>query len=337
MPNIVWVGNPFFAEKLRRPGVRLEYLDLPSGEYIGWDAIKSRVNAPDLVVVADKSLPPFVLGVENFPCLTAFYAVDSHIHSWFPNYAQAFDICLLSLRDHRESFLGQRLAPDQVIWTPPFSIPDPVSPDEAAAREKLWDLLFVGKADPAVNPGRVAWLDEFRRLEPRLEVRSGNYRELYPQARLILNHSVHGDLNFRIFEALACGLPLMTPRIGQGLEELFTDGEDLFLFDQDDIPAAAALAAELLARPERLLAAARNGYAKVSQKHLAVHRADSLLGLLADWETGGKAAELIKRRLAAAGEIRKRHLRLMYLLLADNLPEYPGLRRAYLAAAAKSD
>lgn len=337
MPNIIWLGNPFFAEKLRRPGVELEYLDCQTGEYIGWDGIMSMGIQPDLLVVADKSLPPFVLGVEDFPCLTAFYAVDSHIHSWFPRYAQAFDICLVSLRDDLELFLRQRLAPEQVIWTPPFSIPEPVSPAEAEAHEKLWDLLFVGKVDPLVNPERLAWMEAFRALEPRLHVQAGKYRQLYSQARLILNHSIHGDLNFRVFEALACGLPLMTPRIGQGLEELFTDGQDLFLFDQDDIPATAALAGKLLQKPQLLQEAAWNGYTKVSQKHLAVHRADSLLALYSEWEGSGKAAELVSRRLQEAPSIRRDYLRLMYLLLAESMGGWPDLQKAYLAAAGKSD
>lgn len=338
MTNIVWIGNTFFIKKLCLPGVNVIHIDCPGGEYVGWEQIIAAAGAqPDMVLVADKSLPPFVLGMEKFPCLTALYVVDSHIHSWFPYYAQAFDLCLVSLKDDLPLFRNKRLSDDQLVWTPPFHSGEPLSPDLAAAHEKLWDILFVGTINPQINPERVIWLDEFRALEPRLHTTSGPYRELYPQARLILNHSIAGDLNFRVFEALACGCPLLSPRLNHGLEELFTDNEDLFLFDQADIPGAARRAGEILARPEKMLEVAWSGYRKVMSAHLDTHRAASLLALLRDWQASGKDRALVDGRLRGAGRIHADYLRLMYLLLAESITEVPAMQQAYLAAAAKSD
>lgn len=355
MTNIIWIGNSFFSQALERPGVSLCLLDCKPGEFLDWPGICEQAaaqgfsNRPDVVLVADKSLPPFVLGLEDFPCLTALYVVDSHLHSWFPAYAQAFDLCLVSLKDDMPNFSGKRLAPEQIVWCPPFLNPEPISPDSpdaakapkapeaAAATEKLYDLLFVGTADLRVNPERVAFLEEFKGLEPRLRYMRGSYRQLYPQARLVLNHSIAGDLNFRVFEALGCGAALLTPRIGHGLEDLFTDGEDLFLFEQKDIPAAVAKVTDLLARPELLRQAARSGFAKVVSRHLAVNRGDSFLELTQSWLSNGTARQMITDRLAQSASIRKDYLKLIYLLLADNWGEFPILRSAYLAAATKSD
>ena len=343
MPNIIWIGNPFFSAKLERPGVSLCRLDCKVGEYLDWTGICSRAAGqgcdmpPDLVVVADKSQPPFVLDMEDFPCLTALYVVDSHVHSWFPAYAQGFDLCLVSLKDDLPKFGGKRLLPEQIVWCPPFLIPEPIDPDAPEAVEKLYDLLFVGTIDVAINPERIEFLKKFKCLEPRLEYMRGTYRKLYPQARLVLNHSIAGDLNFRVFEALGCGAALLTPKIGHGLEELFTDGEDLFLFDQNDVPAAAAKARELLARPELLQQVARNGFNKVAAKHRAGSRAENFLTRLEDWQSSGLARDLVSARLAQSPGIRKKYLKLIYLLLAENWREFPILREAYLAAATKSD
>lgn len=338
MTNIVWIGNAFFMEKLRRPGLNLIRLDCAAGSHITWEQIAAAAGSrPDLVLAADKSLPPFVLGVEKFPCLTALYVVDSHIHSWFPHYAQAFDLCLVSLKDHLPRFRKKRLAEEQTIWFPPYCGGEPVNPDAAARHDKKWDLLFVGKLDPGINPERVEWMKKFRALEPRLHATSGNYHELYPQARLILNHSIGGDLNFRVFEALGGGVPLLSPRLRHGMDELFTDNADLFLFDQEDIPGAAGRAAEVLRDPEKMLEVAWRGYRNVTSKHLDTHRAASLLKLLKDWTAGGKAAEVVSARLKNADKIRAEHLRLIYLLLADSMREFPRMQEAYLAAASKND
>lgn len=337
MINIVWVGNKYFAEKLRRPGVSLTCLDPPPGGHLGWPEIVSAAGPPDLLAVGDKSMPPFVLGMERFPCLTAIYAVDTHIHSWLPYYAQAFDLCLVSLKDHLPRFQGERLADDQILWSPPYYAGDPLRPEEAAAREKIWDILFVGTLNPRVNPERIAWMEAFRAQEPRLHLASGDFRLLNPQSRLILNHSIGGDLNFRVFETLGCGMPLLSPRLAHGLDELFTDGEDLFLFDQEDIPGAAALAGKLLADPERLLQTARNGHAKVLAAHLDAHRAERLLVLVRSRLESGRAAGLVAGRLKAAEVIHRDYLRLIYLHLAESLEGFPDMQRSYLAAAAKSD
>lgn len=336
MPNIVWLGNHFFAEHLKRPGINLHLINPPAGTYIGWEQIIHEAGQPDIVVVGDKSLPPFVLGMENFPCLTVLYVVDSHIHSWFPYYAQAYDMCLVNLKDHIPRFLGEWIAPEQVIWNPPYAVRD-CSPEEMAGHEKIWDIIFVGTMNPLVNPQRIEWLNRFKELEPGLHTASGDYMDFYKKSRLVLNHSIARDLNFRIFEVLGSGCPLLSPRLEHGLEELFTDGEDLFLFDQDDIAGAARIAGELLQNPELLLRAAINGHNKVAAKHMARHRAESFLSTAQDWLQSGKASALIKKRLDNAAFIRRNYLRFIYLLLAESMEELPQMQKGYLAAAAKSD
>lgn len=359
MAKIIWVGFPCFGPDLQAMGHECRYIDYPEpGACYGWNDLLalSGINDPDLVMVVDRSIPPFVLGVESFPCLTALYAIDTHIHSWFPYYAQAFDLCLVSLKDDIPAFLGKRLTADQVIWSPPFAGRRFADHATAADSGKEWDVLFVGKADPAVNPQRVEFLTRLKKLVPGLHVQSGNFAQLFPKARLVLNHSIAGDLNFRVFEALACGACLLTPKIAQGQEELFEDGKDLFVFDQDDLPGLAALIERLLADPGIRAKTALSGYEKVCAEHLTANRAKCFSAALSrvvhskgangsggsDVSGGPDSGEEpwppelarkgVSGRLAQAAAIHSGYLRLIYLMLADTA-ESPEMRAAYLAAA----
>jgi glycosyltransferase involved in cell wall biosynthesis len=244
----------------------------------------------------------------------------------------------VSLKDHLPRFAGQRLLPSQLLWMPPYYPHQPVSPESVPEAEKTWDLLFVGTMNPSINPERCEFMERARDLMPNLHCCGGDYAQLFPQARLVLNHSIAGDLNFRVFEALGCGACLLTPRVGHGLEDLFIDGEDLFLFEQEDLPGLARLAGRLLADPAARLNAAKNGQAKVAGRHLACHRAAQFLRLLRDWQDSGQSRELIRNRLRDAARIHGAYLKLIYLLLAGSFAGYPAeIRAAYLAAARKSD
>ncbi len=344
MTNIVWVGNPFFYDRLAKFGCAVSFLPVTPGNILGWaDILKANNGAtPDAVIVADMSLPPFVLGLEDFPCLTIFYAIDTHIHSWFPFYAQAFDLCLVSLKDHLSKFKGMRLKDEQIIWMPPFA-PDLEGPLPPVTGE--WNLLFAGRVDRAVNPARVDFMEALAALLPDLRLASGNFAELFPKAKLALNHSIDNDLNFRVFEAPGLGACLLTPRVGHGLEELFTDRRDLYIYDQSNLPGLATLVRELLDKPAEVAQTRANGLAVIDAHHRASHRAKFVARLVQDLhapgqgrqtkqpgQQTGQAAELVRARRAGKQALHEAYLRFLYLLHAES-QQIPALRRAYLHAA----
>ena len=326
MKKLLWIGSPFFASSLDKFGWKTVAHNFEDARAYTWPDIVELNNGtpPDVLVVADKSRPPFVLGMENFPCLTVFYCVDSHIHAWYPKYAQAFDVCLLSLRDDMDRFANLRLPPERILNMPAFAKMDDV-PREA---EKIHDLMFVGKVDPDTMPGRFAFLYALKERFPDLQVRRGNYRELYPTARLVLNYAEMGDLNFRVFEALGCGACLVTPMVGHGLTDFFTPGEDLFTYPPGDMPALISLLEHLLNVPELCEAVAASGLRKVNAGHRALHRAKAFTERL----RALPVRHIIEERLRQAEMIRHNYLRLIYLLWAEEC-HTPALREAYLKAA----
>lgn len=331
--SAIWIGNPFFQPALADCGWRTHLIDPAPGEVLGWEAITDAAGfVPDVVVVADKSLPPFVTGMEKFPCLTAFYAVDTHIHSWFPYYAQGFDLCLVSLRDHMPLFYGARLAEESVLWSPPYAYPRdvPQAPDHD---KPLWDVLFLGTANPAVNPERCAFLDALGKRVPGLHItQSGHRAAMYAQAKLVLNHAIAGDLNFRVFEALGCGACLVTPQVRHGFDDLFKNGVDLFVYDPADVPALADLIHTLLASPEHCQKVAAQGHAAVLAGHYMRHRAETFTTRVTALTSSGKAKRMVATRLDDAKNIHAAWLKLIYLHHAETA-ESPIFRSAYLKAA----
>lgn len=330
MRRLLWIGSPFFSSELAKCGWQdVAFHNFEEPHAYGWDdLVRFAGFVPDVLVVADKSRAPFVLGMEDFPCLTVFYSVDSHIHSWQPLYAQAFDACLVSLADHLESFAGPYMPSERVWWSPPFAWEEDKPRPEL---EKQWDCLFVGSVDASVMPRRSAFLDAVGQRLPGLHVMRGDYRSLFPCGRVLLNQCEHGDLNFRVFEAMGCGGCLVTPRLGNGLDKLFVDGEHLVGYAPEDAGDAVYRIRFLLERPDLIRYIGDTALAEVNAKHRARHRAQAFTDQLCDlWMQG--ADRLIAARKERAGDIRRDCLKMPYLLWAQELPQ-AELKAACLDAA----
>lgn len=343
MPRIFWIGSPFFQRELPTCGWETSFHNFEHPAIYGWqDIVRVAGFTPDVLVVADKSRAPFVLGMETFPCLTVFYSVDSHIHSWQPFYAQAFDACLVSLRDHVVRFPGVFLPQSRVWWSPAFSWPDDIpSPNTS----KEYACLFVGSVSDAL-PRRRTFLTALAQRVPGLVVTHGAYRQLYPRAHVLLNHCEHGDLNFRVFEAMGCGGCLVTPRIGHGLTELFTEGEHMYCYTPDTADAldtsdvthhpwtsvqeAAAHIKFLCAHPEVAEHIGQAALAAVNAGHRAIHRAQAFSRHIR--ELLPYARDIVACRRERASAILESCLRLLYLHWAEQSSS-TMLRQAYLVAA----
>ncbi len=329
MHKILWIGSPFFQAALPACGWHVHFCNFEEVTTFTWECLVEKAGfEPDVLVMADKSRPPFLLGVEDFPCFTVFYAVDTHIHSWYPYYAQVFDACLVSLKDHIPHFHNKTLPPQHILWSPPFAR------DTDAPRldiSPLWDCLFVGTIHAQNTPQRKAFLEEVQQQLPQLHCTRGNYAELFPQGRIILNQCEHEDLNFRVFEALGCGACLLTPRIGHGLTELFSERKELFCYNSHDVKEVVSVIRSLLEQDDLRKNVAAQGLATIDNGHRARHRALAFTKFLEGFSPQYKQ-KCVQQRRTHAHALRETYLKPLFLLLAEAI-EDEHLRKTYLLAS----
>ncbi len=270
------------------PGCEV-FLDRPLSLAGLAELLTARGFAPDLVFWADVCRPPSVVGFETFPAVTIGYSIDSYCNPWHIPYGAAFDALLAAQKDYVR-FFEDTPVPRPSEWMPLFADPDR---DQDPGLERDIPASFVGTVTGSINTGRKAFLDAFRRECP-LFVKSGDYVPVFNRSRLVVNQSAAGEVNFRVFQAMACGAALLTEDAGNGLLNLFEPGRDLLVYPRGQARAAAALARQALA-PENasaLSAMAARGREKVLSAHSTDARAARVLDLA--------------RRLAALGAPRKR-------------------------------
>jgi len=183
--------------------------------------------SPDAILYWDDSTVPWCPGFENAPVPKIFYSVDTHQHyRWHPQFAALFDKVFVAQKDYLNLFAD--FSPN-CEWLSLWATRLPAA--EQSARDL--DVVFVGTIDPVLHPERKRFFDTVGE-KVSLTITTGDYLVPYSRAKIVLNQVVNRDLNFRVFEALTSGALLLTPRIENGLPDLFTDGSDLVCYENGD-------------------------------------------------------------------------------------------------------
>lgn len=124
----------------------------------------------------------------------------------------------------------------------------------------------------------------------------GEYWEIFsPHAEIVVNQTVKRDLNFRVFEAMMCGSLLLTEASGNGLSEIFRDGEHLVLYEKDNVEDCAQKITELLSDLPRTHRIANKGREEILRKHLPHHCAEQVLSVLQGLKEGSIAPATSRR------------------------------------------
>ncbi|MEG2172513.1 MAG: glycosyltransferase [Desulfovibrionaceae bacterium] len=263
---------------------------------------------PDAVFCCDSGNLPYFPAIESLPCPLAYYSIDTYYNPWHFSIAYAYDHIFVAQREHVPLFTSQNLSAE---WLPLFAPADTVS-----VRESVRDIpvTFVGTLAPKNIPERKPFLDAFRRIHP-LFVTSGDYVNIFHRAQIVLNQTAASELNFRCFEAMACGAALLMEHSPHGLEELFTPGEQLLpLYPRGNACEAAAIARAALQQPLTLAKIARQGQECVSLYHTDTHRAQYVVTVLENM-----VRQQLQNRRMAELPLRRQHLCAAYAMLFDEL------------------
>lgn len=281
--KILLLNHDWLAQELRdlghevvTAGFNTPHLNVkvPAPELAFDEILKMLPFRPDRIVCWDDSALQWFVGIEHVQIPTAFYSVDvHHHHQWHPQFGAMFDVVLVAQKDFVPIF-----APLQVEakW---FSLWAMRTPEASPTAVRPLGATFVGTLDPRIHPKRNEFFTALQQKVP-VDVRSGDYTKIYTQAKIVINETVSGDLNFRVFEALNCGALLITPEITNGLPELFTNGKEIVTYVRDDVENAAEKIAYYLAHENERLEIAQRGFDQVRARHTSVARAKDLVELL---------------------------------------------------------
>lgn len=231
----------------------------------------------DRVVYFDDSRAPCVLGFEECQVPAVFYSIDVHHHyNWHKFFGATFQRIMIAQKDYLShvSFCWDENPSKRISWLPlwaPIAM-EPVKPKTIA-------VSFRGTLNDKLHPLRLKF---FRTLGERLAVdyAEGPYSDVYPRSKIVVNQSVSGDLNFRVFEGMMAGALVVTPYVSNGQTELFDDRVDFVVFERDNVDQAEHVINYYLQNEDQRTKIAAAGREKVLKYHSAKARAIDLERIL---------------------------------------------------------
>lgn len=318
--RILILGAPFLAPALK---------DLGHTVYsVGWQStcdlhissplsdkrlvahLREQSFTPDALLYTDDGGLPFLLGVERLPWPSIFYSIDTFCNPWHVSYSYAFDMVCVAQKGYLPLFEGILLGAQ---WLPLFALQVPKLYDFS---ERDIPVAFVGTLQPKNIPDRLEFLESFKARAPLVYL-SGEYVPIFNRAQIVLNQTAVSEVNFRCFEAMACGAALLTEQGEHGLTDLFTPHEHILpTYTRGNALEAAVIASSYMKQPELLAALAARGAALVRTQHTAAVRARQLC----DWLHTLDAQAAHHARLTLLEE-RKPFLAAAYAMLAAELCE----------------
>ncbi len=329
--KLLVLGGLFLVKAFREQGHTvisagpLQQADIPVFHPLSLPCLLKQLReqgfVPDALLYTDNGNLPQFPDVEYADCPSLFYSVDTFCNPWHLPFAYAFDGVYAAQKGHADLFAAEG---HPTLHLPLFC-PQPIPDVDDPAVPRDIPVSFVGTLRPRNIPSRLPFLERFRTLHP-LFFTQGAYQPVFVRSRIVLNQTAASELNFRCFEAPACGAALLMEQCAD-LEDVFTPGENILPpYPRGNAAAAAATAREWLARPDDLARVARAGKALVERRHTAAHRARTvarrLETLLRDGAGQRRQAEL---------PLRRRRLSTAYAILAAELnnPELSAHRRLF--------
>lgn len=226
----------------------------------------------DLYVKIDDGQKQTTWNPELHP--SAYYCIDTHIETdWRLELARTGRFDAVSVV-HSEG-LKLPWGRDDVYWNPVGCDPDL---HYVGPQAKLYDGCFIGNFHNNLAGPRIEAVDSFFNECKEIFFGARMFKEMatkYAQSKLVLNRSINGDVNMRVFEALCSGSCLVTDRVPDLAKLGFVDGVHYAgYYGPGDLAQLTRALLDDEPTRERIAAAGRQF---VLEKHTYTHRAAALL------------------------------------------------------------
>jgi glycosyltransferase involved in cell wall biosynthesis len=183
--------------------------------------------SPDLVLfIEGGTMRVFPLGLEKLDCLTAWYAIDTHMdYEKHLRISRVFDVTFVCQKEYVEKFKEDGIK--QVFWLPLAAASELYSRHN---HKRIYDIAYIGGMGKLHNKTRYELLESIKQNFPSVffgMALPNEMAQIYQKARIVFNKSINNDVNMRYFEAMAAGALLVTDHtINNGAEDLFEPGKD---------------------------------------------------------------------------------------------------------------
>ncbi len=231
---------------------------------------------PDIFLWVESVDGYFPANIKELGCPTACYLIDSHVNlekhiKWAVNFDYVFIAQLEYLNEFREK------ANPNTYWLP-------LAADEFVhskkSREKIYDVGFVGSVNSAIHARRAKLL---KTIEENFSLHyercfDAEMAEVLSKSKIVFNNAIKNDLNMRLFETLSIGSFLLTDKTyNNGQEEMFVDGEDLAVYEDEEIIEKVRFYLENENLREKI---ANRGNKLALSAHTYFHRTEELLNVV---------------------------------------------------------
>ncbi len=229
---------------------------------------------PDYFIWVESVGGNFPQNVNKLNIPTVCYLVDTHLHlEAHIDWAKNFDFVFIAQREYVPKFKEAGIK--NIYWLP---LGCDIEVHSKLSNIKKHEIGFVGSFNK--NPRRSKLLGA---LKTKFDVYYercfwDDMARVFSESKIVFNNAVKNDLNMRVFETLSIGSLLLTdnpPNCGQ--DELFIDGEDLAIYDDNLIKNSAEFYLDNFELSEAI---AKRGQELVHNTHTYAHRIDEMMKIV---------------------------------------------------------
>jgi len=232
--------------------------------------------APDFYLWVESVDGYFPKNINSLGCPTACYLIDSHVNlQKHLEWAKNFDFVFIAQREYLKEF--KEKSNPNTFWLPLAA--DPIVHSKKS-EQKFYDVGFVGSVNSALHKRRIYLLNKIKK-EVNLHYErcfDEEMADVLSKSRIVFNNAIKNDLNMRVFETLSVGSFLLTDRTyNNGQDEMFIDGEDLVVYEDEEIVEKIKF---YLNHEELREKIARRGNQIALAAHTYFHRTEELLNVV---------------------------------------------------------